>query len=112
MELEFANRKLRKRLEEQRQLQKFFGQLAKPLRLRLALLRQVDCLADVPRVPPPRCHQLREDRHGQFAVDLKDQWRLIFEPANEPVPTLEDGTLDLKNITRVRVLEVVDYHKG
>ena len=112
MEVEFANRKLRKRLEEERQLQKSYGQLAKPLRLRLALLKQVDCLADVPRLPPPRCHQLKEDRQGQFAVVLKDQWRLIFEPASDPVPILEDGTLDLKNITRVRVIEVVDYHKG
>lgn len=112
MELEFANRKLRKRLEEEKQLQKTYGQLAKPLRLRIALLRQAECLADVPRVPPPRCHQLKEDRQGQFAVVLKDQWRLVFEPANEPLPKLDDGTLDLKNITRVRLLEVVDYHKG
>lgn len=110
MELEFASASLRKRMEDEKAMSKAYGERAKPLRLRLALLRQAANLADVPHVPPPRRHRLAGDRDGQYAVDLKQPWRLVFEPANDPLPLLEDGSVDLAAVTRVRILEVTDYH--
>lgn len=68
-------------------------------------------MADVSRLPPPRCHALTGDRAGQFAVTTTQQYRLIFEPANVPIPVLEDGGIDLAEITAIRILEVdIDYH--
>jgi proteic killer suppression protein len=110
MELDFASASLRKRMEDNKAMSKAFGERAKPLRLRLALLRQAANLADVSHVPPPRRHRLTGDRDGQYAVDLKHPWRLVFEPANDPLPVLDDGSLDLAAVTRVRILDVTDYH--
>jgi len=61
-------------------------------------------------LPPARCHPLQGDRAGEFAVDVHQPYRLIFEPANDPIPKKEDGSIDLKKITRIRILEVEDYH--
>lgn len=44
-----------------------------------------------------RCHQLRADRKGQFAVDLVNPFRLVFEKIGEEIQI-------------VKVLEIVDYH--
>ena len=57
-----------------------------------------------------RCHPLKGNRKGQWSVDLKQPYRLLFEPANEPLPTLADGGLDLEKVTAVRILGVEDTH--
>jgi proteic killer suppression protein len=36
--------------------------------------------------------------------------RLVFEPDHDPIPTLEDGGIDQSAVTRIKILEVVDYH--
>jgi proteic killer suppression protein len=59
---------------------------------------------------PGHCHQLRADRHGEFAVDLWGAYRLVFEPDHDPLPRLPDGGLDRSLVTRIRIKEVVDYH--
>lgn len=110
MELEFASEALRKRMEDEKAMSRVYGERAKLLKLRLALLRQAANLADVPHVPPPRRHKLSGTREGQYAVDLKHPWRLLFEPGNDPLPVRDDGGLDLAAVTKVRILEVTDYH--
>jgi proteic killer suppression protein len=59
---------------------------------------------------PGHCHALTEDRAGQFALDLWSSYRLVFEPADNPLPLLPDGGLDRHQVRRVRILEVVNYH--
>ena len=59
---------------------------------------------------PGKCHALHGDRDGQFALHLTKTMRLVFVPADNPRPTLRDGGLDRKRVTRVRVVEVGDYH--
>lgn len=77
---------------------------------RIDELKDVSCLADLRRFPALRCHELKGDRKGQIAIDLINPYRLILEPANDPIPRKEDGGLDWEQITAVRLLEVVDYH--
>lgn len=36
--------------------------------------------------------------------------RLVFQPADDPVPTRDDGSLDWTRVKRIRLLEVKDYH--
>jgi len=36
--------------------------------------------------------------------------RLIFEPDHNPVPQKPDGGLDWTQVTRIRVIEITDYH--
>jgi hypothetical protein len=54
--------------------------------------------------------EIKGDRKGQFSVDVRHPFRLIFEPAHDPVPTKDDGGLDPAKVTRIRVLSVEDYH--
>ena len=110
MDLDFASNRLRKTLSDDRAMQRDYGELAKALKNRLSVLSQAHCLDDVPKVPPERCHQLTQDRDEQFAVDIRNQHRLIFEVANDPIPRKSDGGIDLKQVTSIRIIEIADYH--
>lgn len=79
------------------------------IRRRLASVLAAPTLADMANVPG-HCHPLTGRRHGQFAISLDGPFRLVFEPANDPVPTLADGGIDRAAVTHIRILEVVDYH--
>lgn len=83
---------------------------ARKIRQRLEDLAAFACLADVPGWPPFRCHPLKGQRQGQYAVDVKHPFRLVFEPDHDPLPRLEDGGLDLRRVTAIQVLSVEDYH--
>ena len=76
---------------------------------RLDDMRAAECLADTTLLPG-RYHPLRENRSGQWSADLKHPLRLVFEPANDPLPTREDGSLDTRRVNAVRILEVTDTH--
>jgi len=110
MDLVFANNKLRRQMSSEREMQRAFGERARKLQLRLGVLKNAASLADVPRDPPTRCHELTGDWAGCFAVMIAGNWRLVFEPGHNPTPTTADGGVDLSSVTAVRVLEVVDYH--
>jgi proteic killer suppression protein len=79
------------------------------------VLRRLDELRAAPnletmRTLPGRCHELKGDRAGQLAIDVRHPYRLIFEPANEPLPQKADGGLDWTGVTSIRIIEVEDYH--
>jgi len=62
-------------------------------------------------LPHAHCHELKGNRKGQLAVNLDLGFRMIFEPANEPVPYKPDGGLDWQSVTVVRILKLdEDYH--
>lgn len=82
---------------------------AKRLRRRLDDLRAAENLS-LMRELPGRCHELAGDRQGQLSLDLVHPYRLIFEPANSPVPEKDDGGLDWTKVTGVRILDVEDTH--
>src|SRR5262245_40374891 len=107
----FRSRKLKKLFESNRELVKAFGQrMAVAIQNRLVVLDASSHLGKVPTVRPERCHALKQDRHGEYAVDLIDQWRLIFRPDHDPVPTLPDGGIDLTSVTAIEILEVSDHY--
>ena len=84
--------------------------MARAIMTRLAVLRNAPTLADVPVSPPERRHQLEGRRKGQFAIDLNQAVRLVFEPNHQPVPRTLDGGVDLRHVTAVSILDVTDYH--
>ena len=84
---------------------------AKKLGQRLMELRAADCLADISRLPPPRCHELTGNRSGHFSVDLDHPYRLIFLPDHDPVPLTDDGGVDLRLVTSILILGIEDTHK-
>jgi toxin HigB-1 len=110
MQVSIAKR-LAKVLNDDKLMQREFGVLAKPLRLRLAVLRNAPSLSHVSRSKPERLHQLIQDLDETFAVDIKDQWRLIFEVDHNPVPRTEDGGVDRAAVTAIFVTEVSNHYK-
>lgn len=111
MEVFFGTPKLRKLFNSERKLTRKYGDReARKIMARITVLSEAETLEEVPKTPPDRMHQLAGDRDEQFAVDLVQPYRLVFEPYHDPMPRREDGGIDLKRVTAIMVLEVVDYH--
>ena len=111
MEISFTTRRMQKLCNSEKEMRKGLDtRNAERLKQRLAEFKAADTLDDISRLPPARCHELKQDRKGQLAVDLVHPKRLIFEPDHHPVSKKEDGGLDWKCVTRVLVIEIVDYH--
>jgi len=107
----FQDRKLEKACNDQSQLVRRYGPLrAKLLRRRLDEFRAAETLEVVRSLPQVRCHELKGNREGALSVDLDHPYRLIFEPANNPIPRKSDSGLDWTKVTAIRILTVEDYH--
>ena len=83
---------------------------AAKLKRRLAVLEAAESLADVPKQRPERCHALKADRHGQFAVDVDHPFRLVFEPADPVTCTAEGGNIAEREVKAIRILAPEDHH--
>ena len=111
MEIVFRTRKLAKTFNSLNMLQRAYGdRMARTIAMRIALLNAARTLSMVPFRPPVRRHQLRGDRDEQYAVDLVHPYRLVFEPAHEPLPRRDDSGVDTDRVTAIRIVEVIDYH--
>jgi len=111
VDIYFQGSKLERICNDQSQRIRTYGPVCgKLIGRRLDQFRAVANLNMVGLLPQMRCHELKGDRKGTLAVDLEHPYRLVFEPANEPVPRKSDGGLDWTNITAIRVLAVEDYH--
>ena len=107
MDIYYSSTKLKKVCNQQKEAVKKFGEeIAKKLGQRLFELHAADTLTDISHLPPPRLHSLNNDRDGQFAVDLKHPFRLIFEPYDYP----SSEEVDKTKVVAIKILEVGDYH--
>ena len=112
MDIVFKTSKLQKECTDVKQMLKRHGpQRTKLLQKRLTELRAATVLEDIFKLPQARCHELRGDRKGELAVDLDHPYRLIFEVANDPKPTKEDGGLDWTKTTAIKIIGIEDYHE-
>ena len=111
MEILFRNQKLKRIGNTLKEAQKLLGDKGGRLLIqRLDEMRDADNLWVLTQLPRPRCHQLTGDRQGLWAVDLDHPRRLIFEPANNPLPLNDDDSLDIGKVTAVLIKEIEDYH--
>jgi proteic killer suppression protein len=111
MDIAFKNKTLKKVFNSEKILKKEFGSgKARLIMRRMAVLRSSPVLAEVPHTKPERRHELSGKRSGQFAVDLKQPYRLIFKPNHEILPRKKDGGINLTKITAIKILGVEDYH--
>ena len=110
MDILFESRKLKALCHDDSLATRTLGALsARKLRVRLDDLVASASLAVSTKLPG-RFHALTGDRKGQFAFQLQGGCRLVIEPANNPLPRVSDGSLDLSKITAVRVVFIGDYH--
>jgi toxin HigB-1 len=108
MEITFKNKKVRKECEQDSEAKKNYGaDNAKKLKARMRDLINVENVTSLIAGKP---HRLERDRLGQYAVYLAGGMRLVFEPDNDPVPLKEDGSIDWSQVTKICILEIVNYH--
>lgn len=111
MEITFASEKLRKAFNDGKELNRQYGQqMADIIKRRMLDIQAAPTLEAMYAIPTLACHELSNNRAGQLAVKLKQPYRLVFEPANDPPPLKEDRGLDRKRVTAIRILEIVNYH--
>ena len=92
MDIEFRTKQLLKCCNSLRNAQKQWGTVRGNLVVRrLQQLQAADVLEVMRHLPQVGCHELSGDREGQLAVNVQYPFRLIFEPADNPVPRKEDG---------------------
>ena len=112
MDILFQTSKLAKEFNTEQLLVRRHGpRRAQLLQRRLIQLRAANVLEDLRKLPQVRCHELTGNRAGQLSLDLDHPYRLICEPANDPIPQNPDGGLDWTRVTTVVVLGVEDTHE-
>ncbi len=112
MDIFFRTRKLQKICSTEKSAIKELGENGSiKLMQRMAELNAAHSLKDISRLPPPRLHELKGGRKGQFSVDLKHPYRLLFIPINEPLPRKEDGGLNKEKIDEIQIIEIEDTHE-
>lgn len=110
MDIVFATAQFRKECNSYKLLVRRHGQRrANKIKKRLDDLRAANTLEDMVNLPG-RCHELTGNRSGELSLDLDHPHRLIFEPANNPIPRKADGGLDWTQVTAVRIKGVEDTH--
>jgi proteic killer suppression protein len=110
IEISWSSRRLEKACSDDRHGQRQWGaDNWKIFKRRLVALLGAPTLADM-EDSPGRCHQLHADRAGDFGISLWGSYRLIFQPAHDPLPILKDGGVDTTLVTKIEIKEVVDYH--
>jgi plasmid maintenance system killer protein len=111
MTIYFHTRRLQRTCSRQAEAVRLLGpKRARKLQQRLMELAAAATLADISRLPPARCHELAGDRKGQLSVDLEHPYRLLFIPANDPIPHTTESGLDWERVTEIEVIAIVDTH--
>ena len=111
MLIHFRNSKLERIFSSEKELTRSYGaEQGRLIVKRMSVLRIARCLADLRSLPQLHAHELKADRKGQISITVRQPYRLILLPANEPVPQLPDGGLDWVAVTEITLIEIVDYH--
>jgi proteic killer suppression protein len=110
VEITFANSKLKNLANNYKKCQKELGKIrANKYNQRLGELRSASTLEDV-RHLPGHYHELTGNRKGQWACDLDQPYRLIFEPHEKPIPTDSNDKYIWSEIKSIKIIEIVNYH--
>jgi proteic killer suppression protein len=111
MDIEFSSRSLQRACNSEKELIRRWGKdRGHTVGRRLQQLAAAENLLALSAVRPAKFHALKGKRAGQFAVDGDYPYRIVFEPSEKNVPKKPDGGLDLQRITKIRIIEVVNYH--
>lgn len=112
MDIDFLTRQLEKDFNSETRLVRQYGpRRARLIMIRMAELRAAEVLQHMRRLPRARCHELTADRAGQISVDLDHPYRLIFVPADDPLPVKPDGGLDWSRVTAIITIGVENTHE-
>ena len=93
-------------------LQAAYGQEnAGRIQRRLFVLQAAPTLAEVPKLRPERCHALKGDLLGYYAVDALHPFLIVFTPIT-PLPPARGRTSAerLRVVTAITIHDILDHH--
>lgn len=94
MDVRFRTRKLQNHYERSGEAVKAYGEpVARKYIQRVNIIKAASDIEELKQLPALRCHQLKGERLGQWAVNLTEYRRLIF--------TLEGDQLEIVRIEGV-----------
>ena len=98
MEITYKTSKLKKICTDAMAAEKAHGrEMAEKIHQRIDEITAADNVEMMIKFHIGRCHPLKHDRKGQYAVDLVHPYRLVFEKHGN-------------SIQIVHILEIIDYH--
>lgn len=110
MKLTYKNNKLQNSLTQDREIIKSYGTLARKIKQRITELKEAENIAVIATLPFMKLHPYKGDRIGEWSIDIFKNWRICFEIADSPIPTLEDGGVNLAMVTSIKIMSVEDPH--
>ncbi|WP_379899019.1 killer suppression protein HigA [Lacinutrix iliipiscaria] len=84
--------------------------MAKKIKQRRIQLESADNLEVISKLPILRLHQHKGKGEGTWSIDIQENWRILFIINQDPIPTLEDGGINLKEITIISIESIEDPH--
>lgn len=109
MEITYSN-KIKRKLNSSFEIKKAFGTMAKKVQSRLDDISASPNLKVLMQIPAANCHALSGNKHGDWALDISANHRMIFEINHDPVPKNENGEIETIKVTNIRITETTDYH--
>jgi proteic killer suppression protein len=110
MKISYQKKKLKTSLNDASEIKKKYGVNAKRVARRIAEITAAPNLATLIQIPAANCHSLSGKRKNEWALDVSKNDRLIFEIDHDPIPLLDNNSIDTKMVTSICVVEIVDYH--
>ena len=98
MNITYKTKKIERICTNAKTAEKLYGtMMAEKIHQRVDEISAADQVETMIQFHIGRCHSLKQDRKGQYAVDLVHPYRLVFEKIGQQVQI-------------ANILEIVDYH--
>lgn len=110
MNIFYHSNKIKKSLSSAGEIKANYGEFAKKVSMRLDDIRAAPNLLSLTKIPQAKCHLLKGDLIGKWALSVSPNYRMIFEVKDDPVPIDEYGEIDLNMITDIIIVGCIDYH--
>jgi proteic killer suppression protein len=110
VKIDYNPKKLGKTFADEKAMLKAYGDRAKKVIQRKRELAAAENLDVIAKIPAANLHPLKGNRNGDWAIDVFKNWRICFEIAHNPLPTISDGGIDFARVTDITIVSVEDYH--
>lgn len=110
MKVFYQNNKLEKQLSSATEIKKAFGKNANKVEQRMSEIMSSPNLAVLMQIPAARCHRLKGNLAGEWAVSISPNHRLLFEIVDDPIPRKDNGEIDTILVKAIKIITTTDYH--
>jgi proteic killer suppression protein len=98
LDITYKSKKIEKICTDAKVADKTYGkEMSEKIHMRIDEIMAVDSIEEMIKYRIGRCHPLINNRKGQYAVDLVQPYRLVFEKHGDEIQI-------------AHIMEIVDYH--